>query len=575
MKFTLPQVFDNANMLKRVVLDWDDTVNATFLPLRKAVAAKGYPLPAEHVYLTTENTNGGLDVVLAEGEFMRVRETRLGDMKLTQLIQRLQEAGVDVGICTHRGFHKDAMALSEDAFGTLGWRPNFIYILDPANDPDKVAFLTELYGDDFTLVDDRPRWDSKHPLPGNVWLMDQPWNHDIPVADPFCRIEGLDQLAAKLHVVYNELTSPKVVYEMQGRWTLDDELRLARWLRWLPNDPTPVMDKLRNMLASQNLTPSMLASAREATSDIRKDAAMSASHRAELQALRLLNNLHIVPISISDDSEWVSICGDGEVSIRQEGVFRRRVATPPESKAYYQLGVMTAVLAPNGYATRWTISSEEVQWSEPTDGLSYTRPMTPPSAYNNTGTSLDSQGTALTWAENRRFELFLTLVQSGKDPVTSAPLPEQILRVVAAVGNEPTAPQILAVMQLIAHWEAERGEHKTWKTLILHYGILYPNSIKEIEKWLTPNGADLNEPARVVHFIQLRAGAYLVNTEEGHTAAVAEWAAGQWMKPRRIAEQERVYPALVTLFATSATSYRSISIPLGEITRAISVVGLN
>jgi len=573
VNFTLPQIFTNPGMLKAVVLDWDDTVNATFLPLRKAVVAKGYPVPAEHVYLTTENTNGGLDIALAEGEFMRERVTRPGDQKLTQIIQRLQQDGVPVGICTHRGFHKDALSLSQEAFDTLGWRPNFIYILDPAKNPDKVEFLSEIYGDDFTLIDDRPRWDAKHPLPHNVWLMEQPWNRDVPVADPFCSISDLDQLASKLYVAHATFCNPKAVYSMTGRWTQEDEIRLARWVKVLNEDPTQGLDDLRRSLVAQKLTPSMLGSAREALNESSLSP-KRVSLREETLLLRLLNAMHIVALQVADDNEWAPVNEIYDVAIRQAGVYRRCIPSP-DSGRQYELGIMTAVLKPNAYATQWVMESEEIMWGTKAPAFTFTLPMTPASVYNNTGTERALWNETITWSEGRRLELYVQLAQSGKDPITGETLPDQIMRAAVGIADRPSSPAVLAIMQLVSHWQNERSEHKTWKSFYQHYKILYPQSHSLIATLLTEEGPAINAQTRLVHFIQLRPGVYLVNSEEGHDSAVAEWTTGQWMKKRPIHDNQRVYPALLTFFATSSTSYQTSMVPLGEITRAISVVGLN
>lgn len=574
MNMTIPQIFTNPGMLKVVVLDWDDTINATFIPLRKAVVAKGYPVPAERVYLTTENTNGGLDIALAEGEFMRERVTRPGDQKLTQVIQRLQADGVQVGICTHRGFHKDAMALSEEAFGNLGWRPNFIYILDPAKNPDKVEYLTELYGDNFTLIDDRPRWDAKHPLPANVWLMQQPWNRDIPVADTFCSVSGLEELADKLYNTHAAFCTPNVVYGMTGRWTQDDEIRLARWTKVLNEDPSQSLVNLKRIIANQRLTPSMMGSVREAAIASNLPSKDASVLRNEMVLLRLLNAKHIVALQVAGDAEWTPVNEMYDVAIRQAGVYRRSIPSR-DSGEQYELGLMTTVLKPNAYATLWSKDSEEILWGTTETTFSYTLPMTPVCVYNNTGNERVLWEESNTWAESRRMELYVRLTQSGKDPVTGDVLPEQIMRVALGISDDPTAPTVLALMQLVSHWQTERTEHKSWKSLYQHYAVLYPQSQVAIASLLSEEGSALNEPTRVVHYIEIRPGVYLVNTEEGYRSAIKEWTAGQWMEPRPVAGNALVYPALLTLVAVSAKTYHTSIVPLGDITRAISVVGLN
>lgn len=603
MKSNRPPIFTNPHMLDAVALDWDDTINATFIPLRKAVVDAGYPVPTPDVYLTTENTNGGLDVALASGEFMRVRESRYGDLYLTQAILKLQQAGVAVGICTHRGFHENASELSEEAFATLGWKPNFIIILDPANQPDKVAVLTERFGENFVLVDDRPRWDAKHALPKNVWLMDQPWNRDVPVADPYCRVVDLVDLGGKLVTVMGDFVNPAYVYGVTDNWTQDDELRLAKWLNILDGSIESQLESYKKKLKSQNMTAHMAASVYETQSAkhlVPSEGQRVATHHIEGVLLRILNHLHISPISVNDSGEWSPINGgvelgdanwdaefeDVDFSIRQTDVYRRRaiigldeIATETMLKVFgaqeYEIGVDTTILKPNPYGTGWVAVRTVIKWRKRDESVLYQQPLIPPVVYQSYSddtiefTSIDE---AVEECRKVRSGLYVKLIETQSDPVTGEPLPEQLLDIAKAVDG---GVQNAGLFQLIALWQDMRDECGTWDSLYRLMEVRHYGGWLEIKRHVKPDSTSPKKVVRVVDSIELQPNVFLVNTERGHNAVLAEWCNARWLEPRTVAAHEMVYPAVITLVPLGNKSYSAVLVPLSQITQAISVVGLN
>lgn len=564
--------FTSPRMLDYVVLDWDDTLNDTFIPLRKSVAAKGYPLPADGVYLTTENTNGGLDVVLAEAEFMRERHVREGNDELTDVIRRLKRQGSQVGICTHRGYHKDAKELSEEAFATLEWTPDFIIILDPVVDGDKVAHLTEVFGEGrFTLIDDRPRWDAKHDLPENVWLMSQPWNEDVKTHDWFTRVKDLKTLAIHLYHLSNMLCLPSYVTgEMNAVWNQECEIRLGRACKLLPKDPRGDMEALVDFLKAKGITPEQYAStysevgSRMSTIPIDKRIVSNVAEYKELLA-RLIVGLPIVPIHGDDETEW----GTNGIAIRDNRIGRRVTETGIE------LGWIEYNLSPDPYATQWAETSTTIRWLG-TDVRYINTPLSTPVVYLNGEHVHRESSDAQKWAEEKRLSLINEMHATGIDPTTQLKLPAEIMAIIRGGYSQgfPT-PIVLSTMQYIATYSEFVGEVKNWKELTDHYLKIYPMSSAYIRQYLPIEVKSLASNEKRVQSIEVRSGVYIVNTALGHDDAISEWAAAHWLEPRPVPTASRVYPAILMLSQTSPKTYNAVTVPLGEITEAIKIVGLN
>lgn len=564
--------FTSPRMLDYVVLDWDDTLNDTFIPLRRSVAAKGYPLPEEGVYLTTENTNGGLDVVLAEAEFMRERHVRKGNDKLTDVIRRLKRQGTQVGICTHRGYHKDAKELSEEAFATLDWTPDFTIILDPAVAGDKVAHLTEVFGEGrFTLIDDRPRWDAKHDLPENVWLMSQPWNADVKTHDWFTRVKDLEVLAIQLYHLSNMFCLPNYVTgEMKAVWNQDCEIRLARASKILPKDPRGDMEALVSFLKGKGITPEQYAStynevgSRMSTIPYDRRVVENVAAYKELLA-RLIVGLPIVPIHANDETEW----GANGVAIRDERIVRRA------TDGGFELGWVEYNLSPDPYAIQWTETSTSIRWLGAGVPLVNT-PLTTPVVYLNGEHVHRDPSDAQKWAEEKRLSLINKMHATGIDPTTQLKLPDEIMAIIRGGYSQgfPT-PIVLATMQYVATYSEFIGEVKNWKELTDHYLKIYPMSSAHIRQYLPVEVKTVVSDEKRVQFIEVRSGVYIVNTALGHDDAIAEWAAAHWLEARPVPTASRVYPSILMLSQTSPKSYNAVSVPLGEITEAIKIVGLN
>lgn len=564
--------FTSPRMLDYVVLDWDDTLNDTFMSLRARVAAEGYPLPEEGVYLTTDNTNGGLDVVLADAQFMRDRRARKGDARLTDVIRRLKRQGSQVGICTHRGFHKDAKELSEEAFATLEWEPDFIIILDPAVAGDKVSHLTEVFGEgQFTLIDDRPRWDAKHDLPENVWLMSQPWNEDVKTHDFFTRVADLDELAIKLYHLSNMICLPKYVTgEMNAVWNQDCEIRLARACNHLPKNPGGDMEALVSFLKGKGISPEQYASTYEevgsrlSTISIDRSVVGNVGEYKE-QLARLIVRLPIVPIHGDDETEW----GTDDVAIRDNRIVRRVTDTG------FELGWVEYTLVPNPYATRWTETSTAIRWLGENVRLVNT-PLKTPTVYLNGDQVHREPSDAQKWGEERRLVLINKIHETGIDPTTQLPLPSEIMAIIQGGYSQGfPKPIVLAAMQYIATYSEIISEVSNWKELTNYYLRAYPMSAAHIRQYLPTDNVKIRSDEKRVQFIELRSGVYIVNTAQGHDDAIAEWAVSHWLEARPVPTASRVYPSILMLSQTSPTSYNAVALPLGEITEAIKIVGLN
>lgn len=569
--FVKDLTFTSPRMLDFVALDWDDTLNDTFLSLRRRVAEKGYPLPPEGVYLTTANTNGGLDVVLAEGLFMTERRVREGNDRFNQTVERLKKHGSSVGICTHRGFHPDAAALSEVAFAELSWRPDFVIILDPAKAGDKVEHLTEIFGEgNFTLVDDRPRWDAKHDLPENVWLMNQPWNQDVKTHDDFTRIASLHDLAIKLWHLDMLLTSPKFVTEnMQSNWSMDCEIRLAMHDGILKRHARTDVEALLAFLSGKGISASQYASTYAEVGSHMASIPVSARQVGDVAAYRrnltrLANGLAIVPIQAFVESEW-NAKGEAYRDIR---VTRRR------TEDGFELGMVEYTLTPNPYATFWMETGTTIKWLGKQSHV--LTPLANPVIYENDGVKHFFPVDAQQWAEEKRLRLIEAMVQTKTDPTTQLKLPEEILRVLTGVASQGYPKQAtLAAMQYVATYSEIIGEVSNWKELTDYYLKAYPMSAAHIRQYLPTENVKIRSDEKRVQFIEVRAGVYIVNTAQGHDDAIAEWAGSHWLEARPVPTGMRVYPSILMLSQTSPKSYNAVSVPLGEITEAIKIVGLN
>lgn len=172
-----------------VLFDLDDTGLITHpVIVRMLKETHGDDVPIDK-YLTPDNGGSGFIGLMESGEFLDKVAFR-EDFFL--IVDQLIAAGVDVGICTHRGYHPMGQILTRKLFTDEQWdKFTYKFFLDPRTQPDKLEFLFEELESDFVLVDDRPHFNSETDDDdfNHVILFDQPWNKNLP----FERVYAFDQ----------------------------------------------------------------------------------------------------------------------------------------------------------------------------------------------------------------------------------------------------------------------------------------------------------------------------------------------------------------------------------------------
>lgn len=197
-----------------VVTDLDDTMVDTLPELHVRLTELTGKEFSKNVFLTPESTDGALAVILEEGEFMTTAKPNPVFMsEFARAKRTLSNAfNVKYGICTHRGYHKDAEVLTKPMLDECGFEFDFVHYLDPTIHHDKMAYLTSLYnepGDIVILIDDRPTNGVKGKFNFNVLLMTRPWNENI-MAPKLNRIDNV----IELHDLLVGLVTRRVVDQM-------------------------------------------------------------------------------------------------------------------------------------------------------------------------------------------------------------------------------------------------------------------------------------------------------------------------------------------------------------------------
>lgn len=169
--------------------DLDDTLLFTHNQFTAMLIGRfGLSLP-KGTYYTTENTKGLIDKIMDPGHFMSI--TPIDSAALYQMtIMRRLLAATSHGMCTHRGYHKEAAALTQPLFDEHNIQFDSVHYLDPAVHPDKMKYLRALHHPDdiVVLVDDNTHY--PHDLYPNTFtvLIDQPWNQHVVPLHPELRI---------------------------------------------------------------------------------------------------------------------------------------------------------------------------------------------------------------------------------------------------------------------------------------------------------------------------------------------------------------------------------------------------
>lgn len=170
------------NKVKHFIFDVDDTLVDCNGELVRIIERDYKFVCPLGTYLNHDNSNGHHGAVLASAEFMRTAPMLPHAKELLVALVDIKAAGYNSHICTHRGYHADALKHTEDMLADYEATHLFddIHVLDFNTVPDKVAYLDSVYGvGTYILFDDRPRYDLDHPLPDHIWLFDQPWNQHM------------------------------------------------------------------------------------------------------------------------------------------------------------------------------------------------------------------------------------------------------------------------------------------------------------------------------------------------------------------------------------------------------------
>jgi len=534
---------------RHIALDWDDTLNNTYIGLRNACAEAGAVLPEDGVFLTNENTQGILDGVLKAGDYMSERHVREHDDLLTQQIQRAQGLGISVGICSHRGYIPNALEKSQPAFDQLNWKPDFIILLDPYKTPNKLAVLDDTFGaGQYLLADDRPKWDSEEPLPCEVVLMDQAWNGDIETHTGLHRVSGLKELAGTLHHFISCRTIPETIQRAYGHWTREDEINYAIAQRALGVNAHDEVEQLIAKLKSNGYSPERWGSkAFETNGSVLvtmnpKDRINDTKYQHRL--LRAACGLPILPIDKNFTYEWKSETG-GHYAIR----YPQLTWTDND-----RLLVPMTILQPKPYYTGWVATGKHEHEIEATANGMIEIPTKPYVVYINK--SRIQVEDPVKYSEEARRSIMAAL-KTGTDSVTNL----KVVPVIAEfLENNALLPSdvlpFLEFYQYVLETWADRGAI-AWRKVVTEW-LAIPSLNGRTQRIVLLlqqyNGRAQEEVIQLKPWVQTGPNNYLVNSTAGLENAIKDYAetTGLEVRPHTI---PTALPALLTFLPVDGVAH--------------------
>ncbi len=161
--------------------DLDDTLLDTLVEIRKYLLRDyGFTAPVD-TFLTLENTNGLVQLVLDNPKFMSTVEPHPSKKELLSIIRSEYGDRVSLNFCTHRGYHPDCETLTEELLARHELTFDRKIYLHPGYIPDKMKYLREfLKVPSPMLVDDNPYFNADIKVhDGNTYLLDKPWNQHL------------------------------------------------------------------------------------------------------------------------------------------------------------------------------------------------------------------------------------------------------------------------------------------------------------------------------------------------------------------------------------------------------------
>lgn len=532
-----------------IALDWDDTLNNTYIGLRNACAAAGAVLPVGGVFLTNENTQGILDGVLKSGDYMSERHVREHDDLLTQQIQRAQALGISVGICSHRGYIPNALEKSQPAFDQLKWKPDFVILLDPYKTPNKLKVLDETFGvGQYLLADDRPKWDSEEPLPCEVVLMDQAWNVDIETHTGLHRVSGLKELAGTLHHFISCRTVPETIQRAYGHWTREDEINYAIAQKALGKNAHAELEALIAKLKENGYSPERWAAkAFETNGSVLVN--MNPHDRVnetkyQHRLLRAACGLPTLPIDKNFTYEWKSESG-GHRAIR----YPQLTWTEDD-----RLLVPLTIMQPKPYYTGWIATGTHQREIEANDNGLIEIPAKPVVVYINKS-RIEVEDPVKYAEEGRR--VIMTSLNAGIDSVTN-------LKVVPAITDflekctilpSDVVPFLEFYQYALETW-ADRGP-VAWRKVVNEWLAIPSLNGRTQRIVLALQQHDVRVQQEVVKlkmWVQTGPNNYLVNSSEGVGDAIKDYekTTGLEVRPHTVPTG---YPTLLSFLPMDKVAY--------------------
>ena len=174
----------------KVLIDLDDTLIKTHSEIVRLMKRDtGFEFKGKG-FITNENTEGNLQVVLDKAEFMYTAKPELNLVYQLQKLKLTLGKDITIGFCTHRGYHPKGVVNTERMLKRLSTLMDLSFLelhlySCPFTNPNKLEELEANFADNFILVDDNPKFSSKDDLGEDprVMLYTKDWNTHIEVKD--------------------------------------------------------------------------------------------------------------------------------------------------------------------------------------------------------------------------------------------------------------------------------------------------------------------------------------------------------------------------------------------------------
>lgn len=187
-----------------VLVDLDDTLMKTHEELVRLMKRDtGYEFKGKG-FLTNENTDGNLQVVLDKAEFMYTAKPNLDLVFQLQKLRSVLGDNINIGFCTHRDYHPYAMTYTNKMLKRLSHVVDLEFFdihwyLSPSKQPNKIAVIEKAFPGEFIILDDNPKFSPKDDVGDDprVMIYTQEWNKHMDVDDSL-RVNHPTEFLSKL-----------------------------------------------------------------------------------------------------------------------------------------------------------------------------------------------------------------------------------------------------------------------------------------------------------------------------------------------------------------------------------------